>query len=229
MATCPIRRLRRRWLFKPNHSTTMKLKIEKLHPAAIIPTYGTLGAGCFDLYACNDGAPHPTDPHAAIYDTGLAFEVPAGWIMEIDSRSGHGFKDAIRLSNCSGQIDSDYRGEVKVSLRFDGDPKLRCTKIRSGDRIAQAKLVPAPRVEFEVVDELSTTARGTGGFGSTGTGALSPASEASFMERCAPGFTRETNGLPTSGPRKISDREWAALPSNLREGCTVHVPGVGDL
>jgi len=53
--------------------------------------------------------------------------------------------------------------------------------------------------------------------------------EAAFMAECAPGFTRETNGLPSPIPRPISDREWAALPANLREGCTVHVPGVGDL
>lgn len=148
---------------------TIKIKIKPLHPLCRVPTYGSAGAGCFDLYAIDDGVPHPTDAHAAIYRTGLAFEIPPGWIMEIDSRSGHGFNNAIRLSNCSGQIDSDYRGEVMVSLRYDGDPEKRSLKMRQGDRIAQAKLVQAPRVEFEVTDVLGTSERGTGGLGSTGT------------------------------------------------------------
>jgi len=60
-------------------------------------------------------------------------------------------------------------------------------------------------------------------------GRSSGAAESSFMERCAPGFTRETNGLPSQTPRPISDREWAAQPANLREGCTAHVNGVGDI
>jgi dUTP pyrophosphatase len=144
------------------------LKVKKLHPDAIIPAYQTAGAACFDLHAIDDGRPHPVDPHAAIYRTGLAFEVPAGWVMEIDSRSGQGFNEAIRLSNCSGQIDSDYRGEVGVSLRYDGDPELRSTKYRKGDRIAQAKLVPAPQFQIAEVSDLTATERGAGGFGSTG-------------------------------------------------------------
>ncbi len=146
----------------------MNLKIKKLHPDARLPVYGSADAACFDLFALDDGAPHPKDPHAAIYRTGLAFEIPKGLCMVIDSRSGHGFKDAIRLSNCSGQIDPDYRGEVMVSLRYDGDNDLRSKKLRAGDRIAQAKLVPAPRVEFVEVEDLGDTERGTGGFGSTG-------------------------------------------------------------
>jgi dUTP pyrophosphatase len=85
--------------------------------------------------------------------------------MLIFSRSGHGFKDALRLSNCVGVIDSDYRGEVMVSLRADGEA---CPKIRTGDRIAQAMILPVPAVEFEEVEDLTETARGAGGFGSTG-------------------------------------------------------------
>ena len=146
----------------------LKLKFKKLHPDAITPTYATPGSGCFDLYSIDDGSLHPVDPHAAIFRTGLAFEIPEGWIMVIDSRSGHGFKNAIRLSNCSGQIDSDYRGEVCVSLRYDGNPMYRSIKFRAGERIAQAKLIPAPRVQLEEVDALSETQRGAGGFGSTG-------------------------------------------------------------
>ncbi|MEY2686739.1 MAG: deoxyuridine 5-triphosphate nucleotidohydrolase [Pseudomonadota bacterium] len=146
----------------------MKIKIQKLHPDAVVPAYATAGAACFDLVAIDDGTPHPVDSVAVIYRTGLAFEVPMGWVLEIHSRSGHGFKSAIRLSNCTGEIDSDYRGEVMISLRYDGDPGFGITKPIKGDRIAQAKLVQVPRVEFDVVDELSATERGAGGFGSTG-------------------------------------------------------------
>jgi dUTP pyrophosphatase len=141
------------------------LKTKRLHPDAQLPQYATTGAACFDLVAIDDGAPHPTDQHAAIYGTGLAFEIPKGLVLMIYSRSGHGFKDGIRLSNCTGVIDSDYRGEVKVSLRYDGSE--RCQKLRKGDRIAQAMLVAAPRVELVEANELDQTERGAGGFGST--------------------------------------------------------------
>lgn len=86
--------------------------------------------------------------------------------MMIYSRSGHGFKYGARLANCVGVIDSDYRGEVKVKLHVDfpcGFPLLGI-----GARIAQAMIIPVPSVEFEAVDDLSDTERGTDGFGSTG-------------------------------------------------------------
>ena len=143
----------------------MLLKVKITSPDAVIPKYATPGAACFDLVASGDGNPHPTDLHAWVYPTGLSFEVPEGYVMMIYSRSGHGFRDAIRLSNCVGVIDSDYRGEVMVSLRCDGSWP---TKLHKGDRIAQAMIVKAPQVFIVAVDELSTTERGEGGFGSTG-------------------------------------------------------------
>lgn len=142
----------------------MKLKIQPLHPDAQPPRYATHGAACFDLVAI-DGAEIPP-MFAATLRTGLAFEIPEGYEMVILSRSGHGFKHGIRLSNSVGCIDSDYRGEVMVRLHNDGD---RPFVVEPGDRIAQAKIVPVQRIEFEVVAELSATARGEGGFGSTGT------------------------------------------------------------
>ncbi len=146
----------------------MSLKIKKLHPNAIVPSYAHLGDSCFDLYALPADdmmRAHPVDKHAVIFRTGLAFEVPHGFTMLIFSRSGQGFNDATRLSNCVGVIDAPYRGEVKVSLRADGET---CRKVQAGDRIAQAMLVAVPVVEIEVVEELSQTERGSGGFGSTG-------------------------------------------------------------
>jgi dUTP pyrophosphatase len=145
----------------------MKLKIKRLDERAIIPKFATDGAACFDLHAIDADAfkPHPTDWKAAIFRTGLAVEVPAGYVLQVYSRSGQGFKDAIRLSNSVGIVDSDYRGEIMVSLRTDGESY---TKVRDGDRIAQAMIVALPVVQIEEVDELSDTARGAGGFGSTG-------------------------------------------------------------
>ncbi len=90
--------------------------------------------------------------------------------MLIFSRSGHGFNHNARLANCVGVIDSDYRGEVLVKLSMDDefcDPETELY-IRPGDRIAQAMLVQVPRCEFEVVEQLTITERGAGGFGSTG-------------------------------------------------------------
>ena len=146
----------------------MELKFKKLDPAAVTPSYGTTGAACFDLTALDNGTPHPGDSQALIYRTGLSFQIPAGWAMEIHSRSGHGFKNALRLSNCCGVIDADYRGEVMVAIRGDGQ---QAVTFKAGDRIAQAKLVEAPQVQFSEVAELDSTARGAGGFGSTGTSA----------------------------------------------------------
>lgn len=147
----------------------MKVNVNRLHPNAIIPTRATPGAACFDLHSVDawNGSSHPADEHARVFGTGLAFEVPEGHVMLIFSRSGHGFKEAVRLSNCVGVIDSDYRGEVKVSLRADGglDSALPLSK---GSRIAQALILPIPDVEMVEVESLSDTARGAGGFGSTG-------------------------------------------------------------
>lgn len=141
----------------------MNLKTKKLHPDAIVPSYATEGAACFDLHSIETmtigaGAAHT-------FRTGLAFEVPPGWRMDVYSRSGHGFKHGIRLANCVGKIDADYRGEVMVRLHNDG---LAPITINAGDRIAQAELNTVCRANFILVDELSETARGEGGFGSTG-------------------------------------------------------------
>jgi len=147
----------------------MKLRILKLHPDAKVPTYATDGSACFDLYACDIGAESKArvlPGHPLTFCTGLAFEVPTDHAMLIFSRSGQGFNHDTRLANCVGVIDADYRGEVLVRLTNDGK---RDMTVRDGDRIAQAMLVPIPRVTFEVAEQLSITERGENGFGSTGT------------------------------------------------------------
>jgi dUTP pyrophosphatase len=140
----------------------MQVKIQKLDPKAELPRYATLGAACADLVAL-EGAFVPPGGSAAIR-TGLAFDIPEGHVMLIFSRSGHGFVNDVRLANCVGVIDSDYRGEVMVKLTCDGGSY----KVAAGDRIAQAMVIPIPQVTFVVGEELIQTARGAGGFGSTG-------------------------------------------------------------
>lgn len=142
------------------------VKVKKLDPQAMLPRYGTEHAACFDLHALlSEGGLLLQPGHTALIRTGLSFEVPAGWSMDVYSRSGHGFKNGVRLANCVGIIDADYRGEVMVKLVNEGTEAM---PILHGDRIAQAKLSQVPMVEFLEVEELSSTARGEGGFGSTG-------------------------------------------------------------
>jgi len=153
------------------------LKAKKLHPRAILPQYQTPGAACFDLHAVIDWPSrntHPADskPAAGIYPgrsydfaIGIAFEVPPGWVMQVHSRSKHGFRHGLRLCNSTGIIDSDYRGEMRVKLHNDSDKYF---SIQDGDRIAQCMLVQAPQWHLKWAEELTETARGAGGFGSTG-------------------------------------------------------------
>lgn len=141
----------------------MKLKIKKLSGLAVTPTYATVGSACFDLYATEDGTIWPKQ--AVSFATDLAFEVPEGWVLKLYSRSGHGFKYGVRLANTTGIIDSDYRGHVPIRLHNDG---ATAVQIHTGDRVAQGMLERVEQVEFEVVEQLSDTARGEGGFGSTG-------------------------------------------------------------
>lgn len=141
------------------------LRIQRLSSGARLPCRMTDGAAGFDLFAVDNGSPHPGDPFATVYRTGLAVEVPPGWAMLLFSRSGHGFRYGARLSNAVGVIDADYRGEVMVALRADGPVMVWP---RAGDRIAQFLLVQTPCVEMLEVQCLGGTLRGAGGFGSTG-------------------------------------------------------------
>lgn len=152
----------------------MKIKIVKAHPWAKLPVYATPGAACFDLYARSvpffNHQQHMYD--SLLFDTGLKFEIPTGHAMMIYSRSGHGFIDGLRLSNCVGVIDSDYRGTVQIRLHADRKTGLLMLQGMARDeglmRVAQAMVVPVSQAEFQEVDSLSDTIRGDNGFGSTG-------------------------------------------------------------
>lgn len=147
----------------------MQIKIKQLSTLAKMPTYATDGSGCFDLYSTNTMTRLVQEGFPVEVGTGLAFEIPPGYGMFILSRSGHGFKFDTRLANCVGFIDSDYRGEVKVKLTCDVERDDHMPmSIMPGERIAQACILPVPRIAFDWADELSTTERGEGGFGHTG-------------------------------------------------------------
>lgn len=147
----------------------MQIKIKKLSPKAKMPTYATDGSGWFDLYSTNQVAQLVQEGFPVEFGTGLAFEIPPGYGMFVLSRSGHGFKFDTRLSNCVGCIDSDYRGEVRVKLTCDVEREGGVPmSIMPGDRVAQACIIPLPRICFEWAEELGATERGAGGFGSTG-------------------------------------------------------------
>lgn len=135
----------------------------KLSDGAQLPKYESLGAACADL-ASIETKVVPADG-AVVLRTGVKVEVPDGYVMKVYSRSGHGFKSGVRLANCVGIIDCDYRGEVMVKLTNDsGAPFL----VAVGDRIAQFMIEPAPQFNFEVHEDLTSTERGEKGFGSTG-------------------------------------------------------------
>ena len=153
-------------------TSTLLINVKKMHPDAVIPTYATTGAACFDLHACGlpDGGLMLTPGQPRIIDTGLAFDIPRGYVMNVYSRSGQAFHTDVRLANCVGKIDSDYTGSVLIKLTRDTSITSydRKTIVRNGDRIAQAEIVPCEQVEFMEVDEITETARGAQGFGSTG-------------------------------------------------------------
>jgi dUTP pyrophosphatase len=139
------------------------LKVKRLSDSAQIPTYGSNGAACFDLHADDTLAIAPG--RAGTVKTNLAFGIPDGYVMLVFSRSGHGYKNGVRLANCTGVIDSDYKGEVMVRLKNEGSEPFMVTL---GDRVAQAMLLPVERFELVDADDIGTSERGVAGFGSTG-------------------------------------------------------------
>lgn len=134
-----------------------------LSDGAVLPKYESRGAAAADLASIESKDVPPRS--SVVFRTGLKVEIPADHVMLIYSRSGHGFKNDVRLANCVGVIDSDYRGELMVKLTNDSGTAFR---VNAGDRIAQFIIAPAPQFEFEVQENLTSTERGEKGFGSTG-------------------------------------------------------------
>lgn len=149
---------------------TLSVEIKKLvHFGKLkLPEYETVLAAGADLRAAvEEHAPLTLQPGArALVPTGLAMALPAGYEAQIRPRSGLAYKHGVTCLNTPGTIDADYRGEVKVLLINHGDIPF---KISRGERIAQMVIAPITQPEFISVNELTDTARGEGGFGSTGT------------------------------------------------------------
>lgn len=144
---------------------TPRVLIKKLRPDAVVPRYMTEHAAGLDLCAALDAPVTLAPGDRAAIDTGLALELPAGHEGQVRPRSGLALHQGVTIVNAPGTIDADYRGPVKVIVINHGREPVR---IASGDRIAQLVIAPVVRAQLEVVDELSSTTRGDGGFGSTG-------------------------------------------------------------
>lgn len=130
-----------------------------------LPTYGTHGAAGADIKANLSASVTIQPGDFALVPTGLFFEIPEGYEIQVRPRSGLAFKDQITVLNTPGTIDHDYRGELKVILINHGKKPF---VVEHGMRIAQLIVAPVIQARFVRSDELASTARGTGGFGSTG-------------------------------------------------------------
>lgn len=142
-----------------------EIKIKKINKEAKLPTHGSEYSAGYDLYACI-----PTEtivkPFSTLeVGTGLAMALPEGTFGAIYARSGLATREHLRPANCVGIIDNDYRGEIKIVIHNDSE---EIQKITPGERVAQLVLQKYIPMSFQEVDELDETARGEGGFGSTG-------------------------------------------------------------
>ena len=143
----------------------MKVKIKKLHPLAVIPTYAKSGDAGMDLIATSIISETPSQ---ITYGLGIALEIPEGFVGLVFPRSSIR-KTRLQLSNSVGVIDSGYRGELQATFnKITTTIENQKNDYKVGDRVCQIMIIPYPPVELIEVDELSDTERGEGGFGSTG-------------------------------------------------------------
>lgn len=140
----------------------MKIRIKKLHQDAVIPTKAHQTDAGFDLHCTT--VEEDRKHNCVSYGTGIAMEIPRGYVGLIFPRSSV-YKEDIDLTNCVGVIDSGYRGEIMAKFRILQPHIHRYT---TGDRIGQIIILPYPEVEFEEAEELDESDRGTGGYGSSG-------------------------------------------------------------
>ncbi len=143
----------------------MVIQLKKLKENALLPTRGSEHAAGYDLYACLEEDVLIAPGQTVKIGTGLAVAVPEGFFGAVFARSGLASKEGLRPANCVGVCDSDYRGEYIIALHNDSGMERT---VRHGDRIAQLVILPFLPAEFEECDSLPETARGAGGFGSTG-------------------------------------------------------------
>lgn len=146
--------------------TTFDINVKKLDERAVIPSYGSEFAAGADIYACMDEAVTIKPGETAMIHTGIAMEIPAGYAGLIYARSGLASKRGLAPANKVGVVDPDYRGEFMVALHNHSGQEQT---VEPGERIAQLVITPYVTGVFHEAEELSDTARGAGGFGSTGT------------------------------------------------------------
>ena len=143
----------------------VKVLVKKLNPNVELPKYKTEGSSGLDLMAFIDNPIKILPNTSALIPTGISVAISNDLEIQIRPRSGLAAKSSVTVLNTPGTIDSDYRGEIKVILFNHGKEDFI---IKNKDRVAQMILVPIIKIEFEEVDELPNTIRGSGGFGSTG-------------------------------------------------------------
>lgn len=144
---------------------TQKVRFQKLDDRAVQPQYGSAYAAGADLYAVLDAPLTLAAGETALVHTGLAVEIPAGFVGLVCARSGLATKRGLAPANKVGVIDADYRGEIMVALHNHGTlPQT----IEHGERMAQLLLMPYLTAVYEEAESLTDTDRGAGGFGSTG-------------------------------------------------------------
>ena len=142
----------------------MKVNIKRLNDDAVIPTYGSAYSAGADLYSASESVKIASGETVMIH-TGIALEIPEGYVGLVYARSGLASKKGLAPANKVGVIDSDYRGEIMVALHNHSAEERTVDK---GERIAQLVIAPFITADFNETDELSDTVRGVGGFGSTG-------------------------------------------------------------
>ena len=143
----------------------MKVRIKKLDERAVIPTYGTEFSAGADVYALLESDLDIPAGETVFIKTGIALEIPTGYVGLIYPRSSLSCKNDLAPANKVGVIDSDYRGEIMIALHNHGKSTRT---VSSGDRIAQLVITPFIKGDFVLCDELDETERNQGGFGSTG-------------------------------------------------------------
>lgn len=143
----------------------MKIAVKKLRENAIMPTFGSPGAAGADLYACLASPVTVAPGETAFIPTGLAMELPVGYVGLVYARSGLACKRGLAPANKVGVVDSDYRGEINVVLHNHGSAPQA---IENGERVAQLLITPVLQPAYEIAETLTDTARNAGGFGSTG-------------------------------------------------------------
>ena len=142
-----------------------EVRVKKLDERAKLPVYGSEYAAGADLYALADDQVTIGGGATVLIHTGIAMEIPEGYVGLVFARSGLATKKNLAPANKVGVIDADYRGEIMVALHNHGECEQT---VEGGERIAQIAIVPFLKAEFSECDELSDTLRGAGGFGSTG-------------------------------------------------------------